>query len=556
MINLPDNLPTDRRGIEEVLADIISGKTTPTTPTYDVTDPNFKFEPDLSVDYGKAMEDYNFDRSAYENYMEATRTAEDEARDDLADGVENVFKEEEEEEEELTFKEKMAKMGKALDVLGASKDGTPTASIEGKIFSKVGASKVPQTRRFEDGGIASLMPMYMDDGGYASGFGFGNFGTDFTNPFLDDLDLTDEELNDYIEAIKDSYGAQNAANSITRADAYARGYGAPQADRITQGTAPSKLNYEDTPSNILPGADIRIYARDENPAAYKFYPSEVSKLYSQMKGVPFSPLVAPPKEATYVDSLQPRRIQSQLYAKDGTYVQGYADGTGSMGAIRKMASGAKRGISSLAEGITSIPSEVYNYLNPANENVEDVKVIGIPKYPYGHPSEAVENLHDRRRDINDIIEEGYYIDREQRDVIYLDDNPKAFNALLNELKLIDKELQMTQGMGGNTRKMNEANQTMAYVIKNLRGYADGTGSMGVEDYPRRQELITGPGGERGDEIPAMLSDGEFVTNAAAVRGMGIMAGANPEDEYEQRLLGARQMYDYQRQAEEMAKRYA
>ena len=44
----------------------------------------------------------------------------------------------------------------------------------------------------------------------------------------------------------------------------------------------------------------------------------------------------------------------------------------------------------------------------------------------------------------------------------------------------------------------------------------------------------------------MLSDGEFVTNAAAVRGMGIMAGANPQDEYEQRLLGARQMYDYQR----------
>ena len=405
MINLPDNLPTDRRGIEEVLADIISGKATPTTPTYDVTDPNFKFEPDLSVDYGKAMEDYNFDRSAYQNYMEATRTAEDEAREDLADDVENAFKEE---EEELTFLEKMAKMGEALSGDGVSKDGTPTASIEGKIFSKVGASKVPQTRRFEDGGIASLMPMYMDDGGYASGFGFGNFGTDFRNPFLDNFNFTDEELEDYLEAIRDSYGAQNAANSITRPDSYARGYGAPQADRIAEGIAPSKLNYEDTPSNILPGADIRIYARDENPAAYKFYPSEVSKLYSQMKGVPFSPLVAPPKEATYVDSLQPRRIQSQLYAKDGTYVQ---------------------------------------------------------------------------------------------------------------------------------------------------GYADGTGSMGVEDYPRRQELITGPGGERGDEIPAMLSDGEFVTNAAAVRGMGIMAGANPEDEYEQRLLGARQMYDYQRQAEEMAKRY-
>ena len=429
--NIPNNLPADRRGIEEILADIISGKTTPTTPTYDVTDPNFKFEPDLSVDYGEYGEDYNFDRSAYQNYIEATRTAEDDARDDLAYGVDNAFKEE---EEELTFLEKMGKMASLFDVEGDSKDGTPDkdqrikSGFEG--FRRVGASRVPQTRRYESGGIASMMPMYMDDGGYATGFGFGNFGTDFRNPFLDGFDLTDEELQDFI----DKYGldgsgvAQNAANTINREDSISRGYGSRQDDRIARGVGPSKLNYEDTPSNILPGADMRIYARDENPAAYKFYPSEVSKLYSQMKGVPFSPLVAPPREATFVDELglyqkddpktpgdesvnlaPQRRIQSQLYAKNGTYVQ---------------------------------------------------------------------------------------------------------------------------------------------------GYADGTGSMGVEDYPERNELVTGPGGERGDEIPAMLSDGEFVTNAAAVRGMGIMAGANPQDEYEQRLLGARQMYDYQRQAEEMAKRYA
>jgi hypothetical protein len=120
MINLPNNLPTDRRGIEEVLADIISGKTTPTTPTSDVTDPNFKFEPDLSVDYGG---DYNFDKSAYENYMEATRTSEDDAREDLETMVKK--------EKRDIFFNKMGKMGKLLDVSGASKDGTPTASIKG-----------------------------------------------------------------------------------------------------------------------------------------------------------------------------------------------------------------------------------------------------------------------------------------------------------------------------------------------------------------------------------------------------------------------------------------
>ena len=137
MINLPDNLPTDRRGIEEVLADIISGKTTPTTPTSDVTDPNFKFEPDLSVDYGG---DYNFDRSAYENYMEATRTSEDDAREDLETMVKK--------EKRDIFINKMGKMGELLDVSSASKDGKPTESIKGGFtgFSKVGASKVPQTR--------------------------------------------------------------------------------------------------------------------------------------------------------------------------------------------------------------------------------------------------------------------------------------------------------------------------------------------------------------------------------------------------------------------------
>lgn len=36
--------------------------------------------------------------------------------------------------------------------------------------------------------------------------------------------------------------------------------------------------------------------------------------------MPFSPLVAPPREATYVDDLKPRRIASQLYAKEGTFV--------------------------------------------------------------------------------------------------------------------------------------------------------------------------------------------------------------------------------------------
>jgi hypothetical protein len=339
--------------------------------TNNVMDPDFKFEPDLSVEYN-AKNPYDTNKSAYDNYMDATRTPEDDAREDLQIAVEQEKKD--------IFKDKMGKMGELLDVYGASKDGvgeTYSSKDLGGSFitsARSGASKVPQTRRFEDGGIASLAPMGMQRGGGV-------------NPFLDGFEF-DFDYDAYMDMI-------NGVNS-------------------------SQSDYSDT----TPGQEIEIDARDETPAAYRFYPSEVSKLYSQMKGEPFSPLVAPPKERTFVNELglydeegniaPQKRIQSQLYAKDGTYVNAYADGTGRYGA---------------------------------------------------------------------------------------------------------QQLEPSQ-------------------------------------FPRRQELITGPGGERGDKIPAMLSDGEFVTNSAAVRGMGIMAGANPEDEYEQRLLGARQMYDYQKQAEEMAKRYA
>ncbi len=204
--------------------------------------------------------------------------------------------------------------------------------------------------------------------------------------------------NEDFDYLRDVLGispdTDNVANSqIPESDRVAMAYGAPQVGD-GRGSLYQALDYR----NIAPGQDISIDARDETPAAYRFYPSEVSKIYSEAKGVPFSPLVAPPKEATYVDTLGSRRIQSQLYAKDGTFVD-------------------------------------------------------------------------------------------------------------------------------------------------------------AEEYPERDELVTGPGGEQGDKIPAMLSDGEFVFNSAAVRGMGIMAGANPEDEYEQRLMGARQMYEFQKQAEEMAKMY-
>ena len=72
-------------------------------------------------------------------------------------------------------------------------------------------------------------------------------------------------------------------------------------------------------------------------------------------------------------------------------------------------------------------------------------------------------------------------------------------------------------------------------LDNLR-FADG----GSTNFPRKNGQISGPGTERSDDIPAMLSDGEFVVNAKAVRGIGSLMGMEkPKSKAEQRREGAR-----------------
>jgi hypothetical protein len=46
------------------------------------------------------------------------------------------------------------------------------------------------------------------------------------------------------------------------------------------------------------------------------------------------------------------------------------------------------------------------------------------------------------------------------------------------------------------------------------------GIMDTSKFPRRNGEISGPGTGTSDDIPAMLSDGEFVFTAKAVRGAG------------------------------------
>lgn len=72
----------------------------------------------------------------------------------------------------------------------------------------------------------------------------------------------------------------------------------------------------------------------------------------------------------------------------------------------------------------------------------------------------------------------------------------------------------------------------------------GIATLNQGGYPRRTGQISGPGTEKSDSIPAMLSDGEFVMTAKAVRGAG--GGSRRE--------GAKRMYALMHQLERNAAR--
>jgi hypothetical protein len=72
----------------------------------------------------------------------------------------------------------------------------------------------------------------------------------------------------------------------------------------------------------------------------------------------------------------------------------------------------------------------------------------------------------------------------------------------------------------------------------------GIAALGSGGYPRRTGQISGPGTEKSDSIPAMLSDGEFVMTAKAVRGAG----------KGDRRAGAKRMYKLMHQLEKNSER--
>jgi hypothetical protein len=75
----------------------------------------------------------------------------------------------------------------------------------------------------------------------------------------------------------------------------------------------------------------------------------------------------------------------------------------------------------------------------------------------------------------------------------------------------------TPGMPMNTSGA-PMNLPMGYAMGGMP--MTGIASLGTGGYPRRTGQISGPGTETSDSIPAMLSDGEFVVTAKAVKALG------------------------------------
>jgi len=97
-----------------------------------------------------------------------------------------------------------------------------------------------------------------------------------------------------------------------------------------------------------------------------------------------------------------------------------------------------------------------------------------------------------------------------------------------------------QGLQATVANPNLNTQRPGATFMNMGGIA-GLASGG---YPRRTGQISGPGTEKSDSIPAMLSDGEFVMTAKAVRGAG----------KGNRRAGAKQMYKLMHQLEKNSER--
>jgi hypothetical protein len=186
---------------------------------------------------------------------------------------------------------------------------------------------------------------------------------------------------------------------------------------------------------------------------------------------------------------------------------------------------------------------------PQNVPVADVSrpVTISSTAPVGYDYSAAPVTNEREQQINDIYRRVLNRDAESGGLSYWAGTNLPMDEIERQIRKIAGDIGVTVAAPGvkafapapgPTTTIPKTPTTVTQ--KNMGGIA----SLGAGGYPRRTGQINGPGTATSDSIPAMLSDGEFVMTAKAVRGAG-----NGD-----RRKGAKKMYALMHQLERNASR--
>ena len=221
--------------------------------------------------------------------------------------------------------------------------------------------------------------------------------------------------------------------------------------------------------------------------------------------------------------IQMRPVQYPTYAADGGEIRKYADG----------------GIAGLFKSTATATPSQYQPVNVYYDNKENRYVMQDPSY-VAPPA---------RGGLGGMIARVIAAMRNKAGGTqqqYVPFDPGMFTSGMSPQQYLESQKQAQQAAAAKPFFTPGGAQVVP-IQQNLAGTAAtalpmfATGGM-PEKFPRRNGQISGPGTEKSDDIPAMLSDGEFVMTARAVRGAG--NGSRRE--------GAKRMYQMMHQLERMA----
>ena len=191
------------------------------------------------------------------------------------------------------------------------------------------------------------------------------------------------------------------------------------------------------------------------------------------------------------------------------YSGGGSDGVGNYGAIGDMFGGVTDGLGLTNYGVGGGQQQGGGGMFGGMGGIGGLAAAGIPAYLLGKMAYD-EAKNDRGVPQTPLTTMGptgrYNIEAEiARRMGTQAPNPVEFGLLpQGTIPTLSGGQPMSAAMGGAVYPM---------------AYAEG-GDVAMEDFARMNGDISGPGTETSDDIPAMLSDGEFVMTGAAVRGAG------------------------------------